>query len=256
MIVALDVWCVFLKLLFGVYACERCLKLEFHDGDFDVSRDKSMAIQHCMCCHTASPWIGDIPCWKLYNTPHCKSFNRTKTETPKWNPANLLQGNLQNDFLVATVHKTSSWRVVQLKNMTIHWVPRPNLGRPVCVRNAILSTELPKTKTFRLYFIFYFYISQQLREIHTQSNLASLFWGGVMPNDAKKRRQIWASNLHSTLSLMLQAHPTPCLWSPENPPIKINTMKRQIPKASKTKIDAIFRATKKNLSYFPLKLVV
>ena len=236
MIVDLDVWFVFWKLLFEVRG----------SNVWNLNFMMEMLMFHEMCCHAVSPWTGDIPCWKLCNTPHCKSFNRTKTETPKWNPANLLQGNLQNDFLVATVHKTSSWRVVQLKNMTIHWVPRPNLGRPVCVRNAILSCQ---KRTFRLYFIFYFYISQQLREIH-DVQLACLFWG-VSCFEAKKRRQIWASNLHSTLSLMMQAHRAPCLWSPETRH-KINTMKLD-PKAQK-KIDAMW-ATKK-ASYFPLKLVV
>ena len=33
----------------------------------------------------------------------------------------------------------------------------------------------------------------------------------------KKRRQIWANNLHSILSLMSQAHWAPCFWSPSAP---------------------------------------
>ena len=256
MIVALDVWCVFLKLLFGVYACERCLKLEFHDGDFDVSRDKSMAIQHCMCCHTASPWIGDIPCWKLYNTPHCKSFNRTKTETPKWNPANLLQGNLQNDFLVATVHKTSSWRVVQLKNMTIHWVPRPNLGRPVCVRNAILSTELPKKKRFG-YISSSTSISANNCEKYTHSPIWLPCFGGVScqmtPRSAGKFGQVIFTPLWVWCCRHIQHHVCDLL---KTRPSKSTQWSGRSPKLPKQKSMQFLEPRKKNLSYFPLKLVV
>ena len=238
MIVVLGFWFVFWKLLF-----------EVHGNDvWNLNFMMEMLMFHEMCCHAVSPRTGDIPCWKLCNTPHCKSFNRTKTETPKWNPANLLQGNLQNDFLVVTVHKTSSWRVVQLKNMTIHWVPRPNLGRPVCVRNAILSTELPK-KRFG-YISSSTSISANNCEKYTTSNWLACFGGchALKPRSAGKFGQVIFTPLWVWWCRHIEHHVCDLL----KPAIK-STQWSWIPKRKK-KIDAMW-ATKK-ASYFPLKLVV